>query len=108
MRRTNLRVVSPVGEKISAPAVPLAPRPETLEGKTVCEIWNAGFMGEAVFPIVEELLRERYPGIKIIPYAEFPLVGIGSLGPATRAKTLETVRVTLAQKGCDAVITGMG
>lgn len=103
----KLKVVSPVGESV-VEKKPLAPRPDTLEGKTVCEVWNAGFMGEVVFPIIEEMLRERYPGVKVIPYTEFPLTSIHALHPETQAETLEAVRVALLEKGCDAVITGNG
>ncbi len=104
----RLKVVSPIGEKTSSAIACLAPRLPAFEGKTICEIWNAGFMGEVVFPIVREMLRERYPGVNVLPNTEFPLVGIGSLGPATKAETLRAVSAALKQKGCDAVITGMG
>ena len=106
--RIKLKVVNPLGEPLGEKTIPIAPRLDTLEGKTVCEIWNAGFKGEVIFPIIEEMLRERYRGVKVIPYTEFPLVSIGSLGPATKAETLEAVRVALVEKGCDAVITGIG
>ena len=104
----KVKTVSPLGEVHVKTMVPLSPRLDTLEGKTVCEIWNGGFMGEVVFPIIEEKLRKRYPGVKIIPYSRFPLVSIGSFHPGTEAETLEAVRVALVENGCDAVITGNG
>ncbi len=104
---TKLEVVCPLGE-LSVKSIPLAPRPDTLEGKTVGEIWNGGFGGEISFPIIREMLRERYPGVRIVPYTEFPLVTIASLWPERKAKTLEAVRKALVEKGCDAVITGNG
>ena len=104
---TNLEVVLPLG-KPSANPKSLAARLESLEGKTICEIWNGGFAGEISFPIIREMLRERYPGLRIIPYTEFPLVTINSLWPERKARTLEAVRKTLVEKGCDAVITGNG
>ncbi len=106
--RAKLRTVSPVGESVVKTMISLAPRLDTLAGKTVGEIWNGGFKGEIVFPIIEEMLRKRYPGVKVVPYTEFPLVSIGSLHPETQAETLEAVRVALLEKGCDAVITGNG
>ena len=99
------KIVSPVGES-AVRTTSMAPALDTLEGKTIGMIWNAGFMGETVFPIIEEMLRERYPGVKISPYSEFPLTRIAAFGPELKAKTLEAVRVALAEKGCDAVITG--
>src|ERR1700687_6180840 len=102
---TTLEVVCPLGEPSVKP-IPLAPRLNSLEGKTVGEIWNGGFAGELSFPIIREMLRERFPGVRIVPYTEFPLVTIASLWPERKVKTLEAVRKTLLEKGVDAVITG--
>jgi hypothetical protein len=103
----KLKIVSPAGETVTHPVTPVAPRLDTLEGKTVCEIWNAGFKGDVVFPMIEEMLQKRYRDVRVIPYTEFPLVRIASLGPETKAEMLEAVRAALLEKGCDAVITGM-
>jgi hypothetical protein len=51
--------------------ITMAPRLKTLEGKTICEIWNEGFRGDESFPIIEKMLKERYPAVKIIRYTEF-------------------------------------
>lgn len=104
----RLKVVSPVGEKVTEKTTPLAPRLDTLNGKTVCEIWNGGFKADVMFPIIEKMLRERYPSVTMIPYTEFPSVTIASLESVKKAGTLEAVRAALVQKGCDAVITGNG
>ncbi|MBI2225162.1 MAG: hypothetical protein HYU44_09460 [Betaproteobacteria bacterium] len=104
----KLNVVSPIGEKVSDKAASLAPRLDTLDGKTVCEIWNGGFKADVMFPIIEQMLRERYPTVTMIPFTEFPTVTIASLGSANKAETLEAVRAALLAKGCDAVITGNG
>ena len=104
---TKLEVVCPLGEPSVKP-IPLAPRLKSLEGKTVGEIWNGGFAGEISFPIIREMLRERFPGVRIVPYTEFPLVTIASLWPERKVETLEAVRKTLLEKGVDAVITGNG
>jgi hypothetical protein len=103
-----LNVVSPVGENVSETITSLAPRLETLDGKTVCEIWNGGFKADVMFPIIEEMLRARYPSVKVIPYTEFPAVTIASLESVKKAGTLEAVRAALLEKGCDALITGNG
>jgi hypothetical protein len=104
----QLKVVSPVGEEVSAKTTPLAPRPETLNGKTVCEIWNGGFKADVMFPIIEEMLRARYPDVKMIPFTEFPAVTIASLEAVKKEATLDAVRTAILAKGCDAVITGNG
>jgi len=100
-------VVSPLGEPV-VKMITMAPRLDTLEGKTIGAIWNRGFRGDETFPIIEKMLRERFPTVKLIPYTEFPLVTIASLHPEEKEKTLEALRAVLQEKGCDAVITGNG
>lgn len=104
----KLNVVSPLGESVTDKTTPLSPRLDTLNGKTVCEIWNGGFKADVMFPIIEKMLRERYPDVRTIPYTEFPTVNIFSLEASKRDATLEAVRTALLAKGCDAVITGNG
>ena len=101
------KVVSPIGEA-AVEMAPHAPRLKTLEGKTICEIWNGGFKGDETFPILRGMLKERYPDIKIIPYTEFPLTSIASLGPATIETVLGAVKEAILKNACDAVITGNG
>ena len=101
------KVVSPLG-KTAVEMVPPGPRLKTLEGKTICEIWNGGFKGDETFPILRGMLKERYPNIKIIPYTEFPLTSIASLGPATIETVLGAVKEAILKNACDAVITGNG
>ena len=101
-------VVSPRGKAVVTEKQGPAPRLDTLNGKTVCEIWNGGFGGEISFPIIEKMLGERYPGVKVIPYSEFPLTTVSSLRATIKEKMFEAVRATLVEKGCDAVITGNG
>lgn len=100
-------VVSPHGDPV-VEMMTMAPRLDTLEGKTIGQLWNGGFRGDESFPIIEKMLRERYPTVKFIPYTDFPLSTIASLHPETKEKTLEALRVELKEKGCDAVITGNG
>lgn len=100
-------VVSPLGEPV-VNRITMAPRLTTLEGKAIGEIWNGGFRGDESFPMIEKMLRERYPTVKLIPYNEFPLVTIASLHPEKKMKTLEDLRAKVQEKGCDAVIIGNG
>lgn len=99
------KVVNPVGESTTK-VKPLAPSLKTLEGKTICELWNKMFRGEVTFPKIEEVLLKRYPGIKFVGYAEF-----GSThGPDERTEraTIEALPEKLKQFHCDAVISGNG
>jgi hypothetical protein len=100
-------VVSPLGEPM-VDRITMANRLNTLEGKTIGEIWNGGFRGDESFPLIEKMLRERYPTVKLIPYTEFPLVTIASLHPEKKKKTLEDLRAKMKEKGCDAAIIGNG
>ena len=82
---------------------PLAKRLDTLEGKTIAQLWDYVFRGDEVYALLEEGLKERYPGIRWVSYKEFGNTHggeerevVGSL--ARRFKELEV----------DAVISGMG
>ena len=96
-------VVSPVGTYVGE-ALPIAPRLSDLNGKTVGEVWNGMFRGDATFPILRELLKKRYPDIKFIPYTEFPsflpMVNIDDAATALKEMLLQT--------DCDAIISGVG
>ena len=67
-------VVWPRGRRV-APDIDYAPRLNTLEGKTVCELWNGAFRGDETFPMLREELQKRYPDIKIVPWEEFGRMG---------------------------------
>ncbi len=77
-----------------------APRLDTLEGKTICQVWTSGiFRGEEVHPVLTELLQKRFPTAKVIPYTEFP---------TSYPRDWDGVAELLKNRGCDAVITGPG
>jgi hypothetical protein len=100
-------VVGPLGEPV-VDGIAMAPRLDRLEGKRIGAIWNGGFRGDESFPMIEAILRRRYPGVTLIPYTEFPLMTIASLHPESKQKTLEDLRARIRKTGCDAVITGNG
>ncbi|MEI7678791.1 MAG: hypothetical protein WCK07_05290, partial [Betaproteobacteria bacterium] len=85
----------------------LAPRLDTLEGKTIGEVYNNHFKGELMFHTYRRLFKEKYPGVKIIPYTEFPIVYVGG-DPATQRKIAQQVAALAKERGCDALITGNG
>jgi len=100
------RVVRPTGDVVH-PMITQAPRLDTLEGKTICLTSNQGFKSHVTFPVIEKLLRQKYPNLKIIPPEEMPRAvkppAEGAKDPATEAMT-----AALRQKGCQAVISGNG
>ena len=52
---------------------PVAPRLDTLEGKTVGFVWDYLFRGDEIFTLLEEGLKQRYPKIKFVNYDGFRL-----------------------------------
>jgi hypothetical protein len=100
-------VVSPLGGQ-SVKMLPPAPRLDTLRGKTICEGSNMGYRSDETFPFIRELLRKKYPTIKIIPYTEMPPSDVRDLSVDTREKTIKALKSAIKEKGCDAVIGGNG
>jgi hypothetical protein len=81
---------------------PLAKRPGTFEGLTICELWDGLFRGNQIFPILRDRLSERYPGVKIIPWTDFPRDGDHGF------PDWEAHPDVLTEKGCNMVIVGTG
>ena len=99
--------ISPVGE----PAIKTKWAPkhfDTLNGKTICELWNGGFRGNFTLPVIAEMLKKKYPDVKVIPYTEFPSTPLHIYSPGDQIKKLESVPIILAEKSCDAVISAQG
>lgn len=96
-------VVWPRGRR-TLQGIPLAKRPDTLAGKTVAELWNGGYRGPEVFPILEAELKKRYPGIRFVRWEEFGRMS-GGVGEDER---LAGLPAKLKALGCDAAITGVG
>lgn len=104
--KERLSVISPEG---LPPAVNsnVSAHLDTLAGKTIGEVYNNHFKGELMFQTYRRLFKEKYPGVKIIPYTEFPIVYVGG-DPATQRKIAQEVAALAKQRGCDVLITGNG
>ncbi len=74
-----------------------APRLGDLAGKTICELSNVLWEASRTFPALRQTLQNRFAGIKIIPYNEFPRV---------YHFELDDVSKLLKERGCDGVIVG--
>jgi len=96
------RVLWPRGEK-TIEITPLARRLDSLEGKTVCQLWDYLFRGDEIFALLEEELGARYPGIDFVSYEAF-----GSTHGEDESRILEELPARLQALGVDAVISGMG
>ena len=95
------RVVWPRGTR-KTEAAALAPRLDTLEGKTIGQLWDDLFRGDEIFPVLEEELGRRYPGVRFVRYDAF-----GSTHGAQEQRVLADLPETLRRFGVDAVISGM-
>jgi hypothetical protein len=97
----SYEVVWPLGRCVS-PAVTLAPGLEDLNGKTVGELWDGVFRGDEVFPILNEELRKKYPGVKIIDHKTLGTT-FGNV-----PDYISKLPGLLKEHGCDAVISAVG
>ena len=104
MSEEKYEVVSPVAER-HIEMLNMAPRLETLEGKTICEIWNESFRSDITFLTIRKLLKEKYPGIKVIPYTEMPKHHSMEDQGITNEES-EKLITAIKEKHCDAVISG--
>ncbi|MEC7654974.1 MAG: hypothetical protein VX416_01350 [Pseudomonadota bacterium] len=82
---------------------PVAPRLNTLEGKTVAQLWDYLFRGDEVFDHLEAGLKERYPSIKFVSWKDF-----GSTHGADERQILADLPRKMETPGVNAVISGMG
>ena len=95
-------VVWPCGERVGK-ATPLSRRLNTLQGKTIGELWDYLFQGDKIFPILEEELSKRYPGIKFVNYKTF-----GPTHGGEEKRVVAQLATMLKKHGCDAVISSVG
>ena len=103
---TKLGVVSPEGLQLRAVGG-VSRHLDTLEGKTIGEVYNNHFKGELMFQTYRRLFKDKYPGIKIIPYDKFPIVYVGG-DPASQKKTAKDIARLAREWGVDALISGNG
>ncbi|MBI3938412.1 MAG: hypothetical protein HY323_15655 [Betaproteobacteria bacterium] len=82
---------------------PLARRLDTLNGKTVAQLWDFIFRGDEVFALLEEGLKARFPDIRFVSWRE-----IGNTHGAEERQTVASLPRRLKELEVDAVISGMG
>lgn len=97
-------VVWPLGHRATQSA-PLAPRLDTLDGKTIAFVWNHVFKGDAMFRIFEHAIRERY---RDVTFVDHPVFGNIHGTAAEEHEAVELLPERLAEKGVDAAIVGVG
>jgi hypothetical protein len=100
------KLISPEGRPLAATGS-ASRHLDSLEGKTIGEVYNNHFKGELMFQTYRRLFEERYRGIRIIPFDEFPIVYVGG-DAASQKRTAKDIAALAREKGCDAIITGNG
>ena len=81
----------------------LAKRLDTLEGKTVAQLWDFVFRGDEVFALLEEGLRQRFPNVRWVSWKDF-----GSTHGSEERQVLASLPKRFKALGVDAAISGMG
>lgn len=102
MQEPGFKVVWPLG-KLAYQPIKQKPRPANLDGLTICELSDYGFRAEEIFPIIRQLLSQRYPHVKFIEYPAF-----GNIHGAKEDEIISGLAEKLRKYNCDAVISGVG
>ena len=102
----KISVISPEGLPAGATSN-IAPHLSTLDGKTIGEVYNNHFKGELMFQTYRRLFKERFPGVRIIPFDQFPIVYVGG-DPVSQKKTAKEIAALAKEWEVDAIITGNG
>lgn len=98
-------VVSPVGRP-DVEMIRQAPRPGTLDGKTIAVV-GVSFMTGITHPEIKRLIKENYPSAKVILLDEIGISGPYPAPGVTR-KSNEDFKRRLQEKGVDVLISGNG
>jgi hypothetical protein len=94
-------VVWPSGDR-KLKVRPLAKRLDTLNGKTVAQLWDYLFAGDEVFAALEEQLAVDYPDVKWVSWREF-----GSTHAVNEKELLASLPQRFKELGVDAAISCM-
>jgi hypothetical protein len=99
--RGEYEVVWPVAER-RLKTRPLAKRLDTLNGKTVAQLWDYLFAGDEVFLSLEAKIKEQYPDVKWVSWREF-----GSTHGVNEKEILASLPQRFKELGVDAAISCM-
>ena len=80
----------------------LAPRLDSLEGKTIAQLWDQLFKGDLVFDLLEKGIRSHFPEVRFVSWREF-----GSTHGGDEKAALAALPQRFRELGVDAVISGM-
>jgi hypothetical protein len=104
--KEKIGVISPEGLPLGVTKY-ISQHIDTLEGKTICEVYNNHFKGELMFQTYRRLFKETFGGVRIIPFDEFPTVYVGG-DAASQKEIAKRIAAIAKERGCDVLITGNG
>ncbi len=81
----------------------LAPRLDTLDGRTIALVWDYMFRGDEIFTLLEEGIRRRFPRARFVNWREF-----GNTHGSEEHAVVAALPRRLRELGVDAAISGMG
>lgn len=96
------RVVWPRGRRLVERAA-LAPRLDTVDGKTIAFLWDRVFRGDEIFPVVERELARRFPAARFVGWETF-----GSIYGGEERATIAALPKRLHALRVDAVVSAVG
>ncbi len=94
-------VVWPSGER-KQKMRPLAKRFDTLNGKTIAQLWDFLFAGDEVFTALEAEIAKTYPDVKWVSWREF-----GTTHGVNEKELLASLPQRFKELGVDAAISCM-
>lgn len=103
MNEPVFHVLWPLGRS-TVKEIEAEPRVSDLSKATIGHLSHYGFRHDEMRPVIEDVLRERYPGITFVGPDEFGNIH----GPRHGRDTLPALPDKLREHGVDAVITGVG
>ncbi|MBM3341253.1 MAG: hypothetical protein FJY56_03950 [Betaproteobacteria bacterium] len=81
---------------------PLAGRLESLNGRTIAQIWDYLFKGDVVFEHLEQAIKAQFPAVKFVSWREF-----GSTHGGDEKENIAEFAKKFKALGIDAVVSGM-
>ena len=99
----EFEVFSPQPARPRARRKSLAPRLDTLDGKTVAEVWDYQYRGDEIFGWLEEELRQRFPAVRFVHWSEF-----GSTHSRNEREVVAGLAARFRELRVDAAISGIG
>lgn len=101
----TFNVLSPVGQS-SVEMIEMAPRLESLEGKTIALV-GGSFMASVTHMELKRIIEEEYPTATVYVLSEIGSAGLFP-GPRARKPKVEQFQQRLIDYGVDAVVSGNG